>query len=262
MAKQKLSSWLYGSRWDVRQRAKRYKEDHVIGEGWKEDLGAVVQDVVVDGSEGLLHKAGRKYRFIPGIKRETAIASIDPDNIANAEWPIEFTPSYTNKSWRSRLGKWKTPATPMISNIKANHKKGIMLVTFGSDGAQVMYDHVPREVIAQLQYAAQSGESLGKAFWDLVRYRGHTEGSKYSYWYASKGTAPEKQMMSQEERDWLDSKVYEALRLYDEGTDQRNMLSADEVEHWVTRLSDAYDSEDYHKMAQIYLAGKKQGFYE
>ena len=258
MPKQTLSSWLYGARWDKRQRAKRYTQDHVIGEGWREDLGEVVENVVNDAGN-IEQVKKRQYRYIPGIKRETAIASIDPNDVANNEWPIDFSPSYENKSWRTRLGKWVSPATPMISNIKANDKKGLMLVTFGSNGAQVVYDHVPREVIAQLQVMANSGGSLGKTFWDLVRYRGSKEGSKYSYWYSSGGVSTSSK--TQEEKDWLDKNVFKVLRAYDEGTTARKNMSAAEYEHFIQPLSKAYDDEDYDKMERIYNSLVNNGYW-
>lgn len=257
MGRQTLSTWLNGHRWDTHQRSSRYRKDHVIGEGWREDLGDIVEDVVT--AQGVNKVTKKNYRFIPGIKRETALASIDTDDLSNNEWPIVFAPRYTDKSWRTRLGRWITPAKPMITAVKANTRKGLLCVTF-NNGAEVIYDHVPKEVIFQLRATAKNGGSLGKAFWDLVRYRGHKEGSKYSYWYA-KSHAPELQM-NQQERDFLDKKIYEVMSMYEEGTDARNLLSADEVNKYIIPLNTAYDDEDYHTMAKLYAAGLKRGLWE
>jgi hypothetical protein len=246
---QNIQSWLMGNRWDARQRASRYK-DHVIGEGWQEPFGKVVNQVT-GGSR-------QDYRQVPGFKRETSPAAIKVDDVENMEWPINFAPSYTDKSWRTPKREWKSPATPMISNIKANPKLGIMLVTFGSNGAQFTYDHVPREVIAQLQYAAKSGMSLGREFWDLVRVRGRggRESSKYPYWEAR---SPERTEVPQGYKDSLDWAVNEELGLQNT-PEAKQMMSADEAK-LVEDLSKAYDEENYSQMARLYRKGLNAGLF-
>jgi len=257
---QSLSSWLMGNRWDQRERAKRYK-DHVIGEGWQEPFRAVSDDA---------KEANPKpFQHVPGFKREKAPSMIDPTEVTNSEWPVDFDPvnDKVPKSWRSRLNKYVNKHT-MISNIKANPKKGLMLVTFGSNGAMVTYDHVPREVIAHLQYIAKSGESLGKAFWDIVRYRGQAGGSKYPWYVAKEGSsaasdrAAANEGISPEEKKQWDKVIYEELKVFDTPSWRTNysVEEADKVQKFVDRLTDAYDAEDYTLIKQLYVTGVKQGY--
>jgi hypothetical protein len=239
------------NRWDARQRASRYK-DHVIGQGWQEPFAQVVRD-----SQTGEERIEKKYRPVPGFKRETAPSSIKVDDVENAEWPVEFAPQYENKSWRTRLAKWKSPATPMISNIKANPKRGIMLVTFGSDGAQVTYDHVPREVIAELQHIAASGGSLGRLFWDLVRYRGSAGGSKYPFWYAKAGGM----QMSDEGRVEAKRMAEKALDWVSDPEHGENTMTIEDADKYIQGMIDAYDNDNFAKMTSLYLDGKRRGFY-
>jgi hypothetical protein len=144
----------------------------------------------------------------------------------------------------------------MISNVKANPQKGLMAVTFGSNGAVVVYDHVPREIIAELQYIAQSGGSLGRLFWDLVRQRG-TGATKYPYWTAKEGTlsALQQARMKQynpEEQQALKVRVSRAIRvlndpLYQEGVGESAEFT-DRIRSVATALSDASNSDDFAAM--------------
>lgn len=263
---QSIASWLQSNRWDSRERAQRYK-DHVVGVGWQEPYDEVVYDAQSHGAETI-----KSLRPVRGFKRETSINAIDKGDVENQTWPIDFGPAYTNKSWRTRLNgkpynKWKSPATPMITNIQANASKGLMRVTFGSNGAVVQYDHVPRAVIAELAYCAKSGQSLGKLFWDIVRYRGKggVEGGKYPY-YPEPGVKSAKQIyaegLTQKEKDDLDVKAFNAFFQYREGSEERRLLSAAELQQYVIALEKAYNDEDYKRMAEIYNKGLAAGFYE
>jgi hypothetical protein len=215
-------------------------------------------DVVEDAQKN----SPKLYRQVRGFKRETAPASIKVDDVENDDWPINFKPQYKNQSWRTALNKWKSPATPMIDNVKANPKKGIMLVTFGNNGAQYTYDHVPRAVIAQLKYAADSGQSLGKEFWELVRYKGvnGSTGSKYPYWQARAGEGQVTEI-PESYKSWLDQLVDKELKTYKEGSDAYKALTADELE-LVDSLNAANDAEDYTQMSKLYSKGKKNGLFE
>jgi hypothetical protein len=173
--------------WDQRERAKVYTAyEHGQGLfGYKNEL--------VYNHATKQEEYTKVYQHIPGFKRSDAPAVIDPQDVNVKEWPVDFVPIYIDaggggpKSWRTRFHKWEMGKQPMISRIRANPRRGLMLVDFSSNGAQVEYDHVPITVIADLKYCAENGISVGARFWDLVRYRGHQRGSKFPYWYAQRG---------------------------------------------------------------------------
>jgi hypothetical protein len=233
-----------GNRWDARQRGSRYK-DHVVGEGWQEPFSEVVR-------EGEQEKTVTRYKSIIFNKAKSA-SSISVDDVENGEWPINFGPRYEGRSWRTRLAKWKSPATPMITNIRANPDKGLMAVTFGSDGAVIVYDHVPREIVAELQYTAQSGGSLGRLFWDLVRQRG-TGYTKYPYWVAKEGQESaaqqaRKRYYSPEEQQAVKVRANSALEVLRDPLIQQGVGEdkdfTDRVKDITMSLSAALDKEDY-----------------
>jgi hypothetical protein len=224
----KLTNWLNRASWDSRQRAKNYKE-HVVGGGWMDVRTQVIDDEIT--VETLIN--------VPGFKRSTSLASIDVESPENEDWPMSIKPQYSGKSYRSKQFKWKRPAQEMITEILANPKKGLMLATFGSNGAKVLYDHVPKEVISFLNYEAESGRSLGAAFWQLVRYN-KTRGGKYPYYYVKGGSRE----MTGEHREALDRKAYNALN---EWENNKGVMD-EKMKTLYEKLDAAYENDDYDKM--------------
>jgi hypothetical protein len=259
---QQIANWLNTARWDSRQRASRYKE-HIVGQGWQQPYNAVVKDA--QGNEVV----EKRYKNVPGFNKGMSASAIKVDDVENMEWIDVIKPSErrltTPLSWRSRLGK-NVRKPPMILSIKINPRKGIMLVTFSSNGAEIAYDHVPREVMAELMFAAkndQDGATLGKTFWDIVRYRGAAGGSKYPWWTVKAGTTastdPERQMTA-EERKQAETLAERALDQWSDPSVQA-LWSADEVNKWYHQMQEAYDNDDHHKMVNLYLEGKRKNMY-
>jgi hypothetical protein len=265
-----ITNWLMSAKWDARQRASRYSAPtHILGKGWHQPYDQVVTDATT-GTE----RKEKRYIHIPGFDKSASASAIKVSDVLNEEWPVKytFTPSArrlnTPLSWRTRLNK-NVNKPPMISEVKANPKKGIMLVTFSSNGAQVAYDHVPREVIAELMHAAendQDGATLGVMFWDIVRYRGSVKGSKYPWWYAQKGTTASQRIesnMSEEQKDYFIKKTQELLDITSDpswpvGEDPDKASSLRYL--YFTKLNEAYDADDYRTMGTIYQKALKEGF--
>jgi len=70
----------------------------------------------------------------------------------------------------------------MISLLEYDDKRQLLRATFSNNGSVVVYRHIPINVYARLQYVNNSGQSVGGAFWDLVRIydrRGMPVGGPY-----------------------------------------------------------------------------------
>jgi hypothetical protein len=259
-----ITTWLNSEKsgdWP-RQRGTIYGEQHNVGEGYFNFVKARGADKASAADErGFIRK------HVPGFNRETSVSSFRPEAFANNEWPIVFTPHEnrlnTPLSWRSRLGR-DIKATPMISEVKANPRKGMMLVTFSSNGAVVQYDHVPREVIAELRQVAANNGSLGRHFWEIVRYRGQAGGSKYPFYYSQKG-AGASEGTYQDKQLSLERNVQREIQNWSDPEHQKMMIrteGAGVVDKYYTQLKAAYANKDYDKMSSIYKKGLSEGFYE
>jgi hypothetical protein len=107
----------------------------------------------------------------PGHRREN-LSEIDKDYIEGAEYKFEFD----------------AVRSSMVRNVKYDAKKLLMRVEFVNRGDVVIYDHVPAETYFYLKFIADRDGHVGKVFWDVVRYRGQNEGSKFPYWYEFKSS--------------------------------------------------------------------------
>jgi hypothetical protein len=256
-----IQNWLYNSSWDARERASRYKE-HVLGEGWQQPYGEMEYDATTHQQE-----RGKKFRNVPGFERQTAPSSVKISDVGTIDenWTITINVPYTDRSYRSKLHKW-IKATPMISVIKCAPRKGIMEVTFANNGTVVGYDHIPREVMAELKFAAESGQSVGVRFWDLVRNRrpaggkGGSRGSKYPMWYVQRGQDRIYQNkaaeLTGEDRKRLENKVD---RVLNEGPPE--WLSSEQRRKFFGELDEAWGQKNWPVMLQIFNAGKAAGAY-
>jgi hypothetical protein len=256
-----MEKWLSRNTWDARERASRYRE-HTLGEGWQQPYDEIVYDAVT-------HQEAkeRKFKNVPGFERKTAPSSVKVDDVGNINenWTITIDVPYTDRSFRSKKNAW-VRATPMISVIKCAPAKGIMEVTFANNGAVVGYDHVPREVMAELRYAAESGRSVGVKFWDLVRNRrpyggrGGNSGGKYPYWYVRKGQDAIYQnraaALSGDDKRRLERRVDQVLN---DGAPE--WLSREQRKKFFGELDDAWGRQDWTMMLQIFNAGKAAGVY-
>jgi hypothetical protein len=209
----------------------------------------------------------RKFKNVPGFERQTAPSSIKVDDVGtiNEKWTITIDVPYKDRSYRTKKSAW-VKATPMISVIKCAPAKGVMEVTFASNGAVVGYDHIPREVMAELKYAAESGRSVGAKFWDLVRNRrplggkGGNTGGKYPYWYGVRGQDKIYQEkvaeLSGDDRRRLEKKIN---RVLDDGPPK--WLSSDQRRKFFGDLDRAWGEQNWAAMLQIFNAGKSAGVY-
>jgi len=94
----------------------------------------------------------------------------------------------------------------MISKLEYSSKSRLLRVTFANNEAVVTYGGVPMNAFARLQYVESSGNSVGGAFWDVVRiydrralpvggpYYPKTsnfvrEGSKFPFIYQDEGSS-------------------------------------------------------------------------
>jgi hypothetical protein len=96
--------------------------------------------------------------------------------------------------------KWtqSTSGAGHIVKIEYAPMRQLLSVTFETDGAEVVFFRVPKEVYSELLYLAESGSgitdrrgvfrhNLGIRFWDIVRIRGVRDASRYRYEYITTG---------------------------------------------------------------------------
>jgi hypothetical protein len=96
--------------------------------------------------------------------------------------------------------KWtqSTAGVGHIVKIEYAPMRQLLSVTFETDGSEVIFFRVPKEVYSELLYLAESGSgitdrrgvfrhNLGIRFWDIIRIRGVRDASRYRYEYLTHG---------------------------------------------------------------------------
>jgi len=201
--------------------------DHVVtgrkpkAEGWTQHIPAALRKVklseymkagrsAVTSIENPFESGGARFGHLPRqtkMEREQGL----PRTSLRIQFPAGDIneASFSDKEFLDTAEydySFEPHDSDMLSLLEYSTQHLLLRATFKNNGAVVVYSSVPISVYARLQYVDNSGNSVGGAFWDLIRIyerRGLPVGgpyypkqsnfvredSKYRFLYEERGTS-------------------------------------------------------------------------